>query len=49
VQQSKNGVFVAEFFGTREAERATHISQSAISACCLKKIKSAGGYQWNYK
>jgi hypothetical protein len=38
-----------EFYSGREASRKTGIFQSAISACCTGKTKSAGGYYWKYK
>lgn len=49
VLQIKNGKILAEFYGTSEAKRKTRINQSNISACCLGKRKTAGGYQWQYK
>lgn len=51
VQQIKNGVVIAEFWGTREAERITGINHTCISYCCHSKpnYKTAGGYQWKYK
>lgn len=51
VQQIKNGVVIAEFWGTREAERITGVNHTCISYCCRSKpnYNTAGGYQWKYK
>lgn len=46
--QSKDGIIIAKFGSMREAERQTKICHAIISACCLGKLKSAGGYQWQY-
>ena len=43
------GELLATFPSTREAERVTGINHSNISACCLGKLKSAGGYVWRYE
>ena len=48
VLQTKNDKIIAEFYGCNEAERKTGIASQSISACCLGKLKSAGGYQWRY-
>ena len=42
------GELLATFPSTMEAERITGIYKSNISACCLGKCKSAGGYVWKY-
>lgn len=49
VVQMKNGKIVGVFFGCSEAERHTGITVQQISACCLGKRKTAGGFQWRYK
>lgn len=49
VQQIKDGKVIAEFYGCSEANRITGIDFRCISACCLGKLKQAGGYQWRYK
>lgn len=49
VQQIKEGRVVAEYYGCHEADKETGVSYKNISACCLGKRKSAGGYQWQYK
>lgn len=36
------------FYGACEAGRELGIPNSNISACCLGKLKSAGGYHWAY-
>ena len=48
VLQIKDGKVVAEFYGTMEANRKTGINYRDISRVCLKKRKTAGGYQWKY-
>ena len=42
------GELLATFPSTHEAERVTGIAYQNISACCLGKYKSAGGYVWKY-
>ena len=42
------GELLATFPSTCEAERFTGIANTHISACCLGKRKSAGGYIWKY-
>lgn len=49
VQYTKDGEFVAEFFGAREASRVTGIVYSSIAECASGKRKSAGGFVWKYK
>ena len=48
-QYDLNGNFIKEYKSMAEAEECTGIADSLISACCLYKSKSAGGYQWRYK
>lgn len=40
--------FIKEWYWWAEVERETWIRQSAVSACCLWKIKHAGWYKWMY-
>jgi|SRR5699024_11081385 len=49
-QYDKQGNLIATYDGVREAERATGIGSSQISAVALGKPmrKSAGGYVWKY-
>ena len=49
VIQLKDNKIITEFYGTRDAERYTGIDHRNISACCLGKQKTAGGYKWEYK
>lgn len=49
VQQIKDEVVVAEFYGLHEADRKTGFSFKNISACCRGKKKTTGGYQWKFK
>lgn len=36
------------YYGQCEAQRATGIQQTKISACCRGKAKTAGGYHWEF-
>lgn len=38
-----------EYFSISEADRKTGIDFRNISACCIGKRQSAGGYKWKYK
>lgn len=49
LQYDKQGNFIAEYYGAKEAERQTGIDFSNITKCCRGKYKSAGGYIWKYK
>lgn len=48
VQQIKDGVVIAVYDGTMDAERKTNIKHQKISACCNKKTKYAEGFEWKY-
>lgn len=47
LQYSKTGELVNEYESISKAEQQTGVYN--ISACCLGKYKSAGGYVWKYK
>lgn len=47
-QFEKSGEFIERFIGIRDASRKTGISNSDIVKVCKGKIKSAGGYYWQY-
>lgn len=49
VQQIKNGLVIAEFYGICEAERKTGISFSNIARCCRGERHFAGNFEWKYK
>lgn len=49
VQYTTDGVFIAEYPSTREAERVTGIDHSSICHVCRGKRKTAGGYLWLYE
>lgn len=36
------------YYGHREAERQTGINRNNICSCCTGKLKTAGGYHWEY-
>ena len=40
--------FIREYDSLRAAEKETNIKNQNISACCLSKAKTAGGYIWKY-
>ena len=44
----KTGELLGTFSSIHEAWRVTGIANPSISACCLGKYKSAGGYIWRY-
>lgn len=45
---SLEGEKMAEFDSIHDAERATGVRNGNISRCCAKKVKTAGGYRWEY-
>ena len=47
IQLTKDNKIVAEFYSIAKAFRSTGIYQ--ISACCLGKRKTAGGFIWKFK
>jgi hypothetical protein len=47
--QIKGGKVIAQFYGTKEAERQTAICYVGIINCCNGKQNTAGGYEWKYK
>jgi hypothetical protein len=47
-QYNKNKEIEAVFPSLRIASEETGIKEANISACCLKKAKTAGGYIWRY-
>lgn len=49
VQQIKDGKVIAEYYGAREASRATGIYMNSIYQCCQGRSKTGGGYVWRYK
>lgn len=48
VKQIKDNKTIAIFGSLRDAERHTNIHHANISSCCLGKIKTAGGYNWEF-
>lgn len=49
IQYDKSMNILAEYASLSEASRQTSINAQNISAVCLGKNKSAGGYKWAYK
>lgn len=45
-QYTKDMVYITTYESYKDAERKTGVANSAISACCLGRRKSAGGYIW---
>lgn len=50
LQLDKNtGEVLNEYYSIHEAERQTNIWTSSISMCCSGKLKTSGGFNWEYK
>jgi len=49
IQYDKQKNEIARFVSTMEAYRKTGVNQGDISSCCLSKLKSAGGFIWEYQ
>jgi len=47
-QFSKKGEFIKEWNSAVTASRELKISRTAISNCCLGRLKTSGGYIWKY-
>lgn len=48
-QYDTDGNFIKEWVSAAEASRQLKIISSDISACCVDKLKTAGGYIWRHK
>ena len=48
LQYTKDGEFIKEWIGAREAGRVIGINNSHIIQCCKGKRKSVGGFVWTY-
>lgn len=48
VQYTREGKLIAIFYGATEAERQTGVAHQNIAKCCKGKLKSAGGYKWEW-
>lgn len=48
-QYTKDGSFIREWSYMNEASKTLSIKKESISACCLGKRPSAGGYVWRYE
>jgi hypothetical protein len=49
IQTTVDGIYVNDFSSITEASKATKVNVGNISSVCQGKLKSAGGYHWNYK
>lgn len=49
LQFSKDGIFLAEYSSTIEAEKETGVWHNNISKTCKGKARTAGGFIWKYK
>lgn len=47
-QYGLDGVHIRDFDSISSASNVTGISSDGISACCNKRLKSAGGYMWSF-
>ena len=48
-QYTKEGVYIASYDSSLEAQRKTGVHNSHIVLCCKGERKSAGGFKWAYK
>lgn len=48
-QYGRDGSFICDYESGKEAHRKTGINHSHILECCAGKVKTAGGYIWEYK
>ena len=48
-QFNKQNEYITEYTSIQEASRVTGINHGNISSVCNHKLKSAGGFHWNYK
>ena len=49
LQYDKNGNFLKEWLGIKNAGENLKIASSEIGECCRGKRKTAGGYAWKFK
>lgn len=42
------GIFIKTFDSISDATKETKVNLGSITNCCRKKVKSAGGYVWEY-
>jgi len=49
IQYTKKGEFMKEFHSLREAARVTELDKTGISQCCNNRLKTSGGYKWEFK
>lgn len=47
-QYDLQGKFIKEWDCMKDVQRELNIYYTNISACCMKKRKTAGGYAWEY-
>lgn len=47
-QYDLSGNLISIYHSGRHASRITNIFQTAISACCTGKVKTAGGFKWKF-
>ena len=48
-QYTKEGVYIASYDSSLEAQRKTGVHNSHIVLCCKGERKSAGGFKWAFK
>lgn len=48
-QYSLSGKYICSYMSVSKAEKENNIANGKISACCLGKRKSAGGFMWSYE
>ena len=48
LQFTKNGEFIRKWKSATDIEREIGIDNSSVSKCCNGKLKSSGGFKWQY-
>lgn len=49
ILQIKNGKIINKFYGSCEAQRCTGVHFSGILLCCYGKLKTSGGFGWEFE
>ena len=48
IQMDLNGEFIKKYYSLRHAGRVLGIAQANITKCCKGRIKTCGGFKWQY-
>ena len=49
LQFDLNGNFIREWKSATKASKKLKLFQGNISACCLNKVHTCGGFKWTFK